>query len=270
MSTGTATTSGGLPTAQGSQDVTLGYSGGQANLFGNIPGKNVGIDVTVNLAATINGIARIIDQDVFNDQLILGRLLPGRRVQLPPGLDAVGAELHPGRPSDGLAAHRSGDHEGRQGPHRQGDGAVRRQQPRPRRADRVPHGRVGVRRVQRRAAGSPRRTRSASPTARRSRVVPYATTSGTPAQLGSGLWPVDSDVLPVFQNLEKFDPASPEYKQLRRERPVGSAVQHGRRTRSSRTPASPARSAGCPRRPTRPTPASTTTARRRPSPATSP
>ena len=50
MSTGTPTTPGGLTTAQGSQDITLGYSGGQANLFGNIPGKNVGIDVTVNLA----------------------------------------------------------------------------------------------------------------------------------------------------------------------------------------------------------------------------
>ena len=66
MSTGTAATPGGLTTAQGSQDVTLGYSGGQANLFGNIPGKNVGIDVTVNLATKINAIARIIDQDVFN------------------------------------------------------------------------------------------------------------------------------------------------------------------------------------------------------------
>ena len=65
MSTGTATTPGGLTTAQGSQDVTLGYSGGQANLFGNIPGKNVGIDVTVNLATKINSIVRIIDQDVF-------------------------------------------------------------------------------------------------------------------------------------------------------------------------------------------------------------
>ena len=65
MSTGTPTTPGGLTTAQGSQDVTLGYSGGQANLFGNIPGKSVGIDVTVNLATKINSIVRIIDQDVF-------------------------------------------------------------------------------------------------------------------------------------------------------------------------------------------------------------
>ena len=67
MSTGTqvGATSGGLTSAQGSQDVTLGYSGGQANLFGNIPGKNVGIDVTVNLATKINSIVRIMDQDIF-------------------------------------------------------------------------------------------------------------------------------------------------------------------------------------------------------------
>jgi hypothetical protein len=72
MSDGTPSTPGGLPTAQGSQDITLGYSGGQANLFGNIPGKNVGIDVTVNLAAEIAGIARIIDQDQFYTPMVSG------------------------------------------------------------------------------------------------------------------------------------------------------------------------------------------------------
>jgi hypothetical protein len=71
MSTGTPTTPGGLTTAQGSQDVTLGYSGGQANLFGNIPGKNVGIDVTVNLATRINSIVRIMDQDVFKQPSLI-------------------------------------------------------------------------------------------------------------------------------------------------------------------------------------------------------
>ncbi len=71
MSTGTATTPGGLTTAQGSQDVTLGYSGGQANLFGNIPGKNVGIDVTVNLQTRITGIARIMDQDIFKEPMLI-------------------------------------------------------------------------------------------------------------------------------------------------------------------------------------------------------
>lgn len=77
MSTGTPTTPGGLTTAQGSQDVTLGYSGGQANLFGTIPGKNVGIDVTVNLATKINSIVRIMDQDIFkNPNLIEGENYP--------------------------------------------------------------------------------------------------------------------------------------------------------------------------------------------------
>ena len=71
MSTGTATTPGGLTTAQGSQDTTLGYSGGQANLFGNIPGKKVGVDVTVNLMTKINAIARIVDQDVYKQPGLL-------------------------------------------------------------------------------------------------------------------------------------------------------------------------------------------------------
>ncbi len=77
MSTGTATTPGGITTAQGSQDTTLGYSGGQANLFGNIPGKNVGIDVTVNLQTKINSIARIVDQDVYKQPgLVQGEDFP--------------------------------------------------------------------------------------------------------------------------------------------------------------------------------------------------
>ena len=82
MSTGTATTPGGLTTAQGSQDTTLGYSGGQANLFGNIPGKNVGVDVTVNLATKINAVARIVDQDVFKQPgLIEGEDFPAAYFQ---------------------------------------------------------------------------------------------------------------------------------------------------------------------------------------------
>lgn len=76
MSTGTPASPGALPTAQGSQDITMGYSGGQANLFGNIPGKNVGIDVTVNLAAEIAGIARIVDQDQFYAPLLSGNSFP--------------------------------------------------------------------------------------------------------------------------------------------------------------------------------------------------
>jgi len=50
---------------QGSQNIVIGKSGGQANLFGNIPGKSYGIDVTVNLATKINSIIRVVDQDAW-------------------------------------------------------------------------------------------------------------------------------------------------------------------------------------------------------------
>ena len=55
----------------GSQNIVIGKSGGQANLFGNIPGKTSGIDVTVNLATRINSIIRVEDQDAF-EPLIAG------------------------------------------------------------------------------------------------------------------------------------------------------------------------------------------------------
>ena len=48
---------------QGSQNLVIGKSGGQANLFGNIPGKNYGIDVSVSLATRINSILRSQDPD---------------------------------------------------------------------------------------------------------------------------------------------------------------------------------------------------------------
>jgi hypothetical protein len=59
----------------GSQNLVIGKSGGQANLFGNIPGKNAGIDVTVNLATRINSILRVEDQDAF-EPLIAGANWP--------------------------------------------------------------------------------------------------------------------------------------------------------------------------------------------------
>ncbi len=49
---------------------TIGKSGGQANLFGQIPGKapGVGVDVTANLATNINSILREVDmQDPDNN-----------------------------------------------------------------------------------------------------------------------------------------------------------------------------------------------------------
>lgn len=47
----------------GSQNIVIGASGGQANLFGNIPGKAWGIDVTVSLEGKINSIMRVVDPD---------------------------------------------------------------------------------------------------------------------------------------------------------------------------------------------------------------
>jgi hypothetical protein len=48
---------------QGSQNIVIGKSGGQANLFGNIPGKPYAVDVTVSLATRITSILRSMDPD---------------------------------------------------------------------------------------------------------------------------------------------------------------------------------------------------------------
>jgi len=60
----------------GSQNIVIGKSGGQANLFGNIPGKGYGIDVTVSLATRINSILRVVDQDSFGTPLVTGNKYP--------------------------------------------------------------------------------------------------------------------------------------------------------------------------------------------------
>jgi hypothetical protein len=60
----------------GSQNIVIGKSGGQANLFGNIPGKAYGIDVTVSLATQINSIIRVVDQDSFHTGLYGGQNWP--------------------------------------------------------------------------------------------------------------------------------------------------------------------------------------------------
>ena len=77
--TGTSTPAGptGLTNGpQGTQSFITGQSGGQANLFGNIPGKSDSIDVTVNLRTAINSIFRIVDQDVFDTPLVSGQSWP--------------------------------------------------------------------------------------------------------------------------------------------------------------------------------------------------
>jgi len=213
MSTGTPTTPGGLPTAQGSQDVTLGYSGGQANLFGNIPGKNVGIDVTVNLAATINGIARIMDQDQFTAKFISGNnyqagmfnchqvwteavqnYIPG--VRLTGNLRIAPAITKDGKVRIAKATVSSDVNN----PDRVALTACLTAESAYVEYNDEPPG----------VPGSPFGFSDRNTVAR----IPYYTTSGTPAQFPSGLWPVDSDVLPVFQNLEKFPPDDPAYTQF--------------------------------------------------------
>ena len=76
LNTGAPIAPNTLPTGQGSQNVIIGKSGGEANLFGNIPGKGYGIDVTVSLATKINSIFRIQDQDVFDTPLVAGSQYP--------------------------------------------------------------------------------------------------------------------------------------------------------------------------------------------------
>jgi hypothetical protein len=56
---------------EGSQNIVVGQSGGQANLFGNIPGKSTAIDVTVNLNTKITSVLRSMDPDL--EHLISGQ-----------------------------------------------------------------------------------------------------------------------------------------------------------------------------------------------------
>jgi hypothetical protein len=99
---------------QGSQNTVIGSSGGEANLFGNIPGKSYGIDVTVNLATKINSIFRIVDQDSFGSPLLTGARYPagifgcrqiysGSVQNYIPAVHLVGSlKISPGITSDGF------------------------------------------------------------------------------------------------------------------------------------------------------------------------
>jgi hypothetical protein len=96
---------------QGSQNLVVGQSGGQANLFGNIPGKTHGIDVTVSLDGQINSILREVDPDFH--PLITGAPYPAAAFNCRqaftggvhnyiPGLKLVGAlHISPAITSDG-------------------------------------------------------------------------------------------------------------------------------------------------------------------------
>jgi hypothetical protein len=59
----------------------IGASGGQANLFGAIPGRSVGVDVTLSLMTTINGIERVVDQDTSGLPLQSGASYPAALLQ---------------------------------------------------------------------------------------------------------------------------------------------------------------------------------------------
>jgi hypothetical protein len=61
---------------EGGQNIVIGKSGGEANLFGNIPGKPYGIDVTASFVTKINSIIRVVDQDSFHTGLQAGQDWP--------------------------------------------------------------------------------------------------------------------------------------------------------------------------------------------------
>jgi hypothetical protein len=67
------------PPVQNSQDVVIGRSGGQANLFGNIPGKSYGLDVTVSLATKIHSIIRQVDS--IHENLVTGDNWPASALE---------------------------------------------------------------------------------------------------------------------------------------------------------------------------------------------
>ena len=84
---------------QGSQNILIGNSGGEANLFGNIPGKTYGIDVTVSLATKINSIFRS-STGLVRSAVRHGAPCPPA-LRLPSGLHWLRPELHPGRAPGG-------------------------------------------------------------------------------------------------------------------------------------------------------------------------
>jgi len=96
----------------GGENQTAGKSGGSANLFGNIPGKSVGIDVTVNLETKINSIYRVVDQDAFEPLIqggnwpaavfSCGQIWSGYTQNYIPGVRLTGSlKIAPGITSDG-------------------------------------------------------------------------------------------------------------------------------------------------------------------------
>jgi hypothetical protein len=180
---------------QGTQSIVTGPSGGEANLFGNIPGKGHSIDVTVSLATTINAIARITDQDVFNTPLESGDPYPAhvfncRQVWLGgvqnyiPGVRLKGnLRIAPAITKDGKL------------------------------------------RIAKATVSSPESTRvalsaclfphspfakpNANTTLNTAPTIPFSGAVGTPGQFSpAGLWPQNSDILPESSVEEAYSPST--------------------------------------------------------------
>jgi len=200
MATGTPISPNTLPTGQGSQNIVTGLSGGQANLFGNIPGKSSSIDVTVNLATTINTIARITDQDVFNLPMYSGDQYPAyyfncRQVWLGavrnyiPGLRLTGnLRISPGITKDGKLRIAKATISTPQPDHLALSACL------------MPYSSYDD-------YNDPISNAVTTP------PIPAPGAIGTPSQLpgGGGVWPATSDVLPVFTNAEQYPPGSLVY-----------------------------------------------------------
>jgi hypothetical protein len=65
-------------------------SGGHANLFGNIPGKNVSVDVTLSLKTVINAVVRVLDDEDPNTVAQCRQLWTGATENWIPGIHLQG------------------------------------------------------------------------------------------------------------------------------------------------------------------------------------
>jgi hypothetical protein len=202
----------------GTQSFVTGQSGGQANLFGNIPGKSNSIDVTVNLATPINAIARIVDQDVFQLPLVSGQPYPAAAFNC--GQVWLGAVQNyiPG-------VRLKGDL--RIAPAITKDGKLR-----------IAKATVSSSqdtRVALTACLFPNRAYNAynnaapgssgfnNSTTLTTIPGPVPNPLDTPAQDANGLWPVNSTALPIFFNQRFFEPSSPTYNNYGGNAPSGAA-----------------------------------------------
>jgi hypothetical protein len=80
----------------------IAQSSGRANLFGNIPGRNVSVDVTLSLTTVINAIERVVDPDDDAGGLRCRQLWTGAVQNTIPGIRLQGQlRISPAITSDG-------------------------------------------------------------------------------------------------------------------------------------------------------------------------